>query len=224
MTTASPRPDQKKNPKPKPKRKTLAPANGGRNSIAQERDLELISKWRIQGKSLAAIGQLLASVHGRPKPYDHSVIGTAMRKIEERWKAAATANHDAYIRQEVAKLDLQEAELWEAWEKSKQDTTTQSIATTEDDDAPPDEKKEPEKRGRGRPPLKTKKTLAKKTGHGNSAYMQLILQVQQRRAKLLGLDAPDKAPTAPDGTPIVPQTHQMPAVNIIIAAPTPPTT
>lgn len=87
------------------------------------------------------------------------------------WKRSRLENIDQYVTAELQKLDRLEVEAWEAWEKSKQEKETKSMRQT----------------GNG-----TSKELRKEDMYGNPKYLDLLLNIQQRRAKLLGYDAPVK--------------------------------
>jgi len=147
--------------------------------------------------------------------------------VHAEWEKKTDIDYGRYIQRELQKLDAQEAELWEAWDKSKQDATTQSVETQniggEDaaesaTDEPEQQGEGKEKRKRGRPRTAMKKSIQKRTGTGNGQYQQLILQIQERRAKLLGLDAPKKTESSgPDGGPIpITPVASMPPVIITI--------
>lgn len=138
-------------------------------------DLAFVEFHHIRGKSVAAItGDLNAQ---RPYQLSPSQIAQDLSDIHKLWQAAAVAQHDVVKRRELAGLDEQEKELWEAWEKSKKETIKQTI--------------EQRTRG-GRNKNGTVQRIEKELKHGDPAYMRLILEVRQRRAKLLGLDAADK--------------------------------
>ena len=87
------------------------------------------------------------------------------------WKRSRLENIDQYVTAELQKLDRLEVEAWEAWEKSKQEKETKSMRQTDNG---------------------TSKELRKEDMYGNPKYLDLLLNIQQRRAKLLGYDAPVK--------------------------------
>lgn len=87
------------------------------------------------------------------------------------WKRSRLENIDQYVTAELQKLDRLEVEAWEAWEKSKQEKETKSMRKTDNG---------------------TSKELRKEDMYGNPKYLDLLLNIQQRRAKLLGYDAPVK--------------------------------
>lgn len=83
---------------------------------------------------------------------------------------------------ELAKLDAQEAELWLAWERSKRDKerTTQKEKRT----AVGGEEVQPR-------PLGVSEQTTTRTTEGRlpeARYMDLLIEIGERRARLLGLD------------------------------------
>ena len=101
------------------------------------------------------------------------------------WKLERLETIDEYVTQELRKLDKMEQQAWEAWEVSK----TGKLRTKE-------------KTNRGRP-IKTDATdgdpeyygydeTTVETSAGNPRFLDLLLNIQQRRAKMLGFDAPIK--------------------------------
>lgn len=100
------------------------------------------------------------------------------------WKRERLETIDEYVTQELRKLDKMEVELWEAWERSKTGKT----------------------REKNRQNAKPRKVLedgdnpgyygyeetTTETSAGNPRFLDLLLNVQQRRAKMLGFDAPIK--------------------------------
>lgn len=98
-------------------------------------------------------------------------VHTDMKAMLIEWKRQRLDNIDQYVTQELQKLDRMEVEAWEAWEKSKQEKETKSMRQTDNG---------------------TSKELRKEDMYGNPKYLDLLLNIQQRRAKLLGYDAPVK--------------------------------
>ena len=95
-----------------------------------------------------------------------------------QWKKERMDNIDDYITQELRKLDKIEVELWDAWNNSK--TGKQRL----------------KERKTGRP-LKVDlehnySETSVESSAGNPRFLDLLLNVQQRRAKMLGFDAPIK--------------------------------
>lgn len=96
------------------------------------------------------------------------------------WKRERLETIDEYITQELRKLDKMEQQAWAGWEASKI------------------KKRRKKKNNPGRP-AKTDATACApeyyeyvETAPGSPRFLDLLLNIQQRRAKLLGLDAPVK--------------------------------
>lgn len=97
------------------------------------------------------------------------------------WKRERLETIDEYVTQELRKLDKMEQQAWEAWEVSK--TGKQRT-------------KEKTNRGRpikdGDPEYYGYDETTVETSAGNPRFLDLLLNIQQRRAKMLGFDAPVK--------------------------------
>ncbi len=96
-----------------------------------------------------------------------STVANDRAWLRKQWVESITDETTEIIAREVAKLDKQEAELWEAWEQSKMD----KVSITES--------------GSGDNKYVRKTTSTSKP---NPKYMELIIKCQTRRASLLGLD------------------------------------
>lgn len=154
---------------------------GDKRSKDQRRaDRERIAQLRLKHNTLDQI----ASETGLS-------VATVKRElviIRNEWKESAREAIDEIKARELAKLDLYEAEVLAEWEKSKQAYSKKVV-----EDRPAGAKG-----GGGR--------FAKiETGGqcGDPRYMTVLLGIQDRRAKILGSDAPTKfAETNPDGSPL----------------------
>ena len=100
------------------------------------------------------------------------------------WKRERLETIDEYVTQELRKLDKMEVELWEAWERSK----TGKLREKNRQNAKPrrvlEDGDNPEYYGY--------EETTTETSAGNPRFLDLLLNVQQRRAKMLGFDAPIK--------------------------------
>lgn len=104
-------------------------------------------------------------------------VGIDLRKVRRKWQQEAIATVGQQVHEELRGLDAQERELWAAWEKSKEDaqrSLQESIKGGQDGGA------------------RSKVQLTKEGQCGEPSYQRLILEVRERRAKLLGLDAPTR--------------------------------
>ncbi len=91
------------------------------------------------------------------------------------WKRERLETIDEYITQELRKLDKMEQQAWAGWETSK---------------AKKYRKKKKPKTGATECTPEYYEYV--ETAAGNPRFLDLLLNIQQRRAKLLGLDAPVK--------------------------------
>lgn len=92
------------------------------------------------------------------------------------WKRNQLESIDQYVTAELQKLDKMEVEAWNAWEISKQSK----------------KKNKTKKGGNGLMGRQIMTEEAIETTSGNPRYLDLLLNIQQRRAKILGFDAPIK--------------------------------
>ena len=102
-----------------------------------------------------------------------------LREIRKRWRQSSVRDFDAHREEQLARLDLLEARAWHELERSSADYWKRTVGETAQGDIDKEE-----------------------TGvqTGDPRYMTVILNIIERRSKLLGLDAPTKlAPTNPDG-------------------------
>lgn len=100
------------------------------------------------------------------------------------WKRERLETIDEYVTQELRKLDKMEVELWEAWERSKTGKTREKNRQNAKPRKVLEDGDNPEYYGY--------EETTTETSAGNPRFLDLLLNVQQRRAKMLGFDAPIK--------------------------------
>jgi hypothetical protein len=137
----------------------------------RENDLVFCTDLFLKGYSYRQISDLLNKRNAK-MGLDYAIIPPMrvykdLKQLLINWKREHEENIDLYITKELSKLDKIEAELWDAWERSKKRIVSKIRQSG----------------------LKTERS---ETFAGNPRYLDLVLSVQQRRAKLLGLDAPVK--------------------------------
>lgn len=150
-------------------------------------DVKFCSDLFLRGYSYREIADALnrdLSARGVGYTISFAMVYYDMRQCLIEWKRERLDNIDEYVTQELRKLDKMEQQAWEAWEVSK--TGKQRTK---------------EKTNRGRP-KKTDSTDGEpdygydettvETSAGNPRFLDLLLNIQQRRAKMLGFDAPLK--------------------------------
>lgn len=158
------------------------PMGGGKRTLEQkEADMILVTDLFIRGYSYRQIASRLnddLEERGLDYRVSHTTIAKDLNKLLVEWKKERFNDIDAYISAELKKLERIESELWEAWELSKGAKRKTKIKGGEITDSG------------ARGGQLNERTL--ETTTGNPKYLDLILNVQQRRAKLLGYDAPIK--------------------------------
>ena len=137
----------------------------------RENDLVFCTDLFLRGYSYRQISDLLNQRNAK-MGLDYTIVPPMrvykdLKQLLINWKREHEENIDLYITKELSKLDKIEAELWDAWERSKKRIVSKIRQSG----------------------LKTERS---ETFAGNPRYLDLVLSVQQRRAKLLGLDAPVK--------------------------------
>lgn len=135
----------------------------------RENDLVFCTDLFLRGYSYRQISDLLNQRNAK-MGLDYAIVPPMrvykdLKQLLINWKREHEENIDLYITKELSKLDKIEAELWDAWERSKKRIVSKIRQSG----------------------LKTERS---ETFAGNPRYLDLVLSVQQRRAKLLGLDAP----------------------------------
>jgi hypothetical protein len=114
---------------------------------------------------------------------DRSTVSRDLKALNARWKEAAVRDLDAAKGQELEHIDQLLREYWDAWEKSKkgQETTTTEQTTGGDGE-------------------RVRAAIRKEEQHGDPRYLAGVQWCIEQRARILGLNAPQKiAPTTPDG-------------------------
>ena len=137
----------------------------------RENDLVFCTDLFLKGYSYRQISDLLNKRNAK-MGLDYVIVPPMrvykdLKQLLINWKREHEENIDLYITKDLSKLDKIEAELWDAWERSKKRIVSKIRQSG----------------------LKTERS---ETFAGNPRYLDLVLSVQQRRAKLLGLDAPVK--------------------------------
>lgn len=153
----------------------------------QEYDLAFETDLFLKGCGYREIAiRLNQDIKNRGLEYSisHVAVFNDMKKAMIQWKKERFDNIDAYINQELKKLDRMEFEVWNAWIKScngRERTKSRNSKKARKVDADVE-------------------TLdhygydesMTETSAGNPRFMDVLLNIQQRRAKLLGYDAPIK--------------------------------
>ncbi len=142
---------------------------------------EIIAREYLKGRFQAEIaGDLGLSL---------ATVKRDLAKVRQRWLESSLRDFDALRAEQLAKIDTVEAEAWAMWLRSCERsvrTSTHDIAATKF------------------PGVNTR--TDSEDGAGEPRYLQIALQCVERRARLLGLDAPQKvAQTDSKGADVEPQ-------------------
>ena len=166
-------------------------------------DASFIEDLALKGKTLKKIAEELRKV--RPYSLSYVQVWKDLEKMRAIWLRSAQADVGQHIAKELAGLEKQEDELWQAWVRSQQHAVEWV-----------------KERGKGRYLVKVKETVRPQVG--DSQFMALILRVRERRCQLLGLDRPTSVEVSgPGGTPIqtviyLPQKEQPQAPEVTLPA------
>lgn len=120
-----------------------------------------------------------------------------VKHILGQWDSQVMEFRKTTLRNDLIAFQKQEEEVWDAWEKSKQDATSSTAESNKGAIGP-------RRKGKGRVGIITTKHREVTEGQcGDAAFQRLILDIQGRRAKLLGIDAPERVElSGPGGAPI----------------------
>lgn len=112
-----------------------------------------------------------------------------LRAVERRWREAQLVNFNEARQRELARLDIIEAELWNAWERScKRSSSTRDrerrlpgiVPRAADHAADAEEQKLLER-------VEREISVRIEERDGDPRFMELVLKCVQARARLLGL-------------------------------------
>ena len=171
----------------KDKKTRKPPGYNKRNEEQREYDLLFCSNLFLRGYSYREIQKALnEDLAKRNTGYTISLrmVYYDLQQALVEWKRERFDNVDDYITQELRKLDKMEVELWDAWETSKTGKEKKKTRSSKKPNKVDAEVNEPNYYGYDE--------TAVETSSGNPQFLTLLLNVQQRRAKLLGFDAPVK--------------------------------
>lgn len=160
-----------------------------RSKFQREKDHEQITKWYLQGWTQAKIAEELGLAR--------SQIAYDLKKIQQQWIKNTTIELDEHKGKELAKIDLVEAEAWEAWIKSKEKYKQESAI------ARGIHRELDEAKNKKEVATSIDKSTKTEDQYGNPKYLELVMKCIERRCKMLGIDAPQKHEhTGNNGEPI----------------------
>lgn len=147
--------------------------------------LEIVAQMYKRGHSMRNI-QTEVMKRLELKSYSLSTVHKDIHSLLEEWRENRIEDMDAALQLELERIDDTCRELWDQWEKSKEDytrtTNTRKGAPTRNNKS-------------GENSIKTysvEERAATVVGLGNPSYITEIRNQLQERRKLLGLYAPEK--------------------------------
>lgn len=129
-------------------------------------DRKQIAALRLFGHSQDAIAEKTG--------LSQATVSRDLAVVVEQWKSEAKGTMEEIKAKELAKLDELEKEAYAAWIGSKQETQKKVVEDR------------PGKSGGKFAKIETEKT------NGDPRFLQALLAIQDRRAKILGFDVPVK--------------------------------
>lgn len=160
-----------------------------RTKEQREADAEVIAKLSRRGYGTKMIAAEIAKI--RDYTISYVQVSLDLKKIRAEWSKNALRDINAIKQEELEGLADQERECWAAWEKSKlaEEKQKQRVRTGG-------------ATGAGAGQLAERST-EKKEQCGDPAFQKLLLEIRDKRAKIMGLNAPERTElSGPDGGPL----------------------
>lgn len=155
-----------------------------RTKEQKEHDVWLCMKLFNMGMPYRQIADRMnADIKSRGLDYTitYAQVHYDVKKKLIEWKKETLKDADEYVRLELKKLDTLENEAWNAWEASKKKKSNKS-RTSKKPNKVDAELNDPGYYGYTE--------VSEETTPGNPKFLDLLLNIQQRRARLLGYDSP----------------------------------
>lgn len=162
----------------------------GYNKRSEEQriyDIRFCADLFLRGYSYREIADALnrdLSARGMGYTITFQMVYYDLQQCLIEWKRERLDNIDEYVTQELRKLDKMEQQAWEAWERSKTGKTREKNRQNAKPRKVLEDGDNPEYYGYNE--------TTTETSAGNPRFLDLLLNIQQRRAKMLGFDAPIK--------------------------------
>lgn len=157
--------------------------------------LEIVAKLYLRGNS---IRKIRAEVMRRLdlKTYSTQTVHADIKLLLQEWHESRLENVNDALQLEITRIDETVCELWEQWEKSKQDYTK----TVRKRKGKPERNQQAQQQGNGQQQQQpdrirtvfTEENFTDVLGLGNPAYIAEIRQQLAERRKLLGLYSAEK--------------------------------
>lgn len=188
-----------------------------RTALQRTGDLAFLTKWRLRGLTLDALIEKINEgiiAAGRPR-LSRSQVAMDLKAVDVAWREQRQSDITVLRDRELAKLDADESELQDAWDKSKRPTGKKFKQVTRDGTV--------DAAGIFSGDEKTVQGFTESESYGDPAIMAQILRIREIRAKLCGWTAAVKVQhSGHDGGALPVGAGAAPIINITIAAPPPP--
>lgn len=165
----------------------IHPNRNKRTPAQKEEDLQLIASLRLRRYEFAAITRELNS-RGRDYTLSLAQVYQDYKKAERRWQSEAVDAITTIKSEMLAELQEIRKEAWRMYERSKTVKTTKRADKMQG--------------GNGRGESATRSSVTQEDQIGDPATLRLVVEVQERISKLMGLDAPAKQDIAVSATPV----------------------
>lgn len=141
-----------------------------RKKLLHEQLKHRVSQMYLQGYTMLEIADRLDISVDRVFDY--------IKQLIKRWQESQQENVGIAVQKTLASLDLMERELWDAWERSKQGRKRKRINVITNKNA--------------KEPVVTEHEEEVFEEAGDPRFLEALQKVIQRRAALLGMDAPKR--------------------------------
>lgn len=151
-----------------------------RSPLQRYKDRAIVSELYMRGKTIIEIVEIMRTQYGEEITFSN--VKNDLIAMRDNWRNAALMDFDTALSKELARLDQLERTYWSAWElslKKKEIATAEKIEDTTGAD-----------KEHAFTRTKTKRMSVERDG--NVLYLQGIERVISQRAKLLGLNAPQR--------------------------------
>lgn len=179
-------------------KETLVPRGYRRNKNELEYDRLRISELLLEGETIREITRIINEERGYQPELKHPTVQKDINKIREQWSTVTALNVQELKNRQLASLDRMERVLWSQWHRSCKDKTKSKNTVK----GKPHQK-EDENGNKAKPditPFETQQVKETEARLGDPRYIAEILKIHERRARLLGLDAPSLSGIiGPDG-------------------------
>ena len=183
-----------------------------RNALQRTADLAFLARWRLRGLNLDALHIKLNEHLSGLRKVSRAQVGVDLKAVDQAWREEREQNITHLRDRELARLEADEHELVEAWEKSKKNQGKRRVKQVRDGTV--------DKKGVFAGDEKTEKTFDDADSYGDPAIYAQILAVRSLRAKICGWTAPVRVQhSGHDGGPLPVGAGAAPIINLTIAAP-----